>query len=83
MRKLALHPDDLRVESFETLSAAAGLRRTVRAHQEEPDTTEPSCGDSCPDTCGESCDIPCIEELTPDLPCIEELTPNLPCVEEN
>ena len=83
MRKLTLHPDDLRVESFETLSAAAGLRRTVRGHQEEPDTEEPTCGNSCPDTCGESCDTPCIEEQSVDIPCVEELSRDLPCVEEN
>ena len=53
MHKLSLYLDDLRVESFDTLPAAAGLRRTVRGHQESVDSCEGNrtCG-------GEDCNAP-------------------------
>ena len=69
MRKLALHPDDLRVESFETLPAAALFRRTVHAHQDDADAR--SGGANCvkTETCdgkftcdgGMSCDFKCTD----------------------
>jgi hypothetical protein len=50
MKKLALHLDDLRVETFEPLPPES-VRHTVLGHQGK---TPESCNDTCPnyDTCG-------------------------------
>ncbi|HEU4556618.1 MAG TPA: hypothetical protein VFS20_02170 [Longimicrobium sp.] len=78
MRKLTLHPDDLRVESFETLPAAALFRRTVRAHQDDADADARSGGANCEKT--ETCDgkFTCNGGMSCDTECTDHTcdTPN-------
>jgi hypothetical protein len=66
MKKLALRPDDLSVQSFPTTPSLRDLRCTVRAHQESWD--EHACSDGCTlaFTCYscESCADPCVPPPT-------------------
>jgi hypothetical protein len=64
MRKLALNPSALRVQSFVTLPAAREGRGTVVARQEGATYDEQGCTDACTlvqtcyscDTCSDACD---------------------------
>ena len=64
MRKLRLHPDDLTVETFLPLTAAASAKGTVHGGQvimpgdpppQPGDPEEPIGGTGAADTCGGSC----------------------------
>lgn len=67
MKKLSLKLDDLSVQSFQTTSALANLRCTVRAHMDDDDggdgggdyTELCSAVYSCAnwETCGDQCNV--------------------------
>ena len=58
MRKLALEPDELRVQSFATTASPSAARGTVRAHETE--TEEYACTDACTMAAtGCSCEATC------------------------
>ncbi|HYH81887.1 MAG TPA: hypothetical protein VEX86_18915 [Longimicrobium sp.] len=69
MRKLTLYPDDLRVESFDTLPTAAGLRRTVHGHQDATDARkdgDTDAGFTCDG--GKSCKFECTDHTCETCP---------------
>ncbi|HEX8391753.1 MAG TPA: hypothetical protein VF665_05270 [Longimicrobium sp.] len=68
MKKLALSPEDLSVESFDTTPRPSRPRGTVQAHDISDSTcyeqdcfcgTRVSCDDSCNGTCDATCDYTC------------------------
>ncbi len=63
MKKISLHLDALRVESFETTSVDPALRGTVKAYatDEGPACLTDGCGDTQGLTCGVSCNFDCSE----------------------
>ncbi|HEX8693742.1 MAG TPA: hypothetical protein VF746_15075 [Longimicrobium sp.] len=68
-KKLSLDPAELRVESFETRSAAAEPKGTVRAHE----VTEYTCGQPAPTSDPDACTAlvlrPTRIEMTVCVPC--------------
>lgn len=64
MKKIILHLDALRVESFVTAAEPADRRGTVRAAEgtAPTDCLAPSCGPPCEPTFADSCWGTCIDE---------------------
>lgn len=58
MKKLALKPDELRVESFDTASTEREMRGTVEGHNSLNGTCPYTCY-TCAGSCGGSCQVTC------------------------
>lgn len=89
MNKMKLDLDALRVETFDTDGAAAGVG-TVLAHYKvppaEPATIDPcvpysqSCGISCNGSCVATCQASCFDTCAGHATCYQSCSPLARCV---